>query len=105
MVIQICYEFHEILSIAHLVMAQFLLILNQHKGNNSCNTYAILTKLDVHQRIMEIYIHFKFQQIPLVGYLLMALDGCDRQTNMEKTISLHVWQGIKMANPKQNYNS
>ena len=31
-----------------------LLILYQHKGNNSCTTDAILTKLDVHQSIMVV---------------------------------------------------
>ena len=60
-------------------MAQ-LLILNQCKGNNSCTTDAILTKLKVHQRIVVIYIHIKFHQIPLIGYLVMAPDRHDEWT-------------------------
>ena len=55
-------------------MAQFV-ISNQYKGNNSCPTDAILTKLTVHQRIMVIYIHIKFHKIPLIGYLVMAPGG------------------------------
>ena len=63
MVIPIHFKFHEILPIGHLVMAQFV-DLNQCKGNNSCTTDAILPKPDVHQRIMVVYIHIKFHQIP-----------------------------------------
>ena len=54
-----------------------LLILGQYKGNNACTTNAILTKLDMHQCIMVIYIHIKFHQIPMIEYLVITLDGCD----------------------------
>ena len=64
-----------------------LLNFNQYKGNNSCTTDAILTKLDVRQRNMVIYIYIKFHQIPLIGYFVMAPDGHDGRTDMEKTIS------------------
>ena len=56
-----------------------LLILSQYRGNNACITDAILTKLNVHQRIEVIYILIKFHQIPLIGYLVMAPDGRDKQ--------------------------
>ena len=42
---------------------------------------AILTKLDVHQKIMVIYIYIKFHRIQLIGYLVMALDGPDWRTD------------------------
>ena len=32
----------------------------------------------MHQPIMMIYSHIKFHQIPLIGYLAMAPDECDR---------------------------
>ena len=57
-----------------------LLILNQYKGNNSCATEAILTKLDVRQRNMVIYIHIMFHEIPVIGYLVMSSDGRDKRT-------------------------
>ena len=38
-----------------------------------------MTKLKVNQHIMVIYIHIKFHQIPLIGYLVMAPDGRDRR--------------------------
>ena len=55
------------------------MISDQYKGNNSSTTKAVLTKLDVHQRIIVIYIHIKFHQNPLIGYLVMATDGRDGQ--------------------------
>ena len=70
MIILIHYKFYGILPIGHLVMAQFCFILNQYKGNNSCITEAILTKLDIFQRIMVIYIYiyiYKFNEIPSIG--------------------------------------
>ena len=45
----------------------------------SCTSDAILTNLDMHQNIMVIYFHVKFHHISLIGYLVMAVDGCDRQ--------------------------
>ena len=44
------------------------------------NYRVILTKVNVHQRVMVIYIHIKFHQIPLTGYLVMAPDGRDGRT-------------------------
>ena len=58
-----------------------MLILNHYKGNNSCTIEAMLTKLDVHQCIMVIYMHIKFHEIQLNGYLVMALDGHDGRTD------------------------
>ena len=49
-------------------------IVNQFKGYNLCTIQASLTKLDVHQCVIVIYIYFKFQEIPSNGYLLMAPD-------------------------------
>ena len=40
-----------------------------------------MTKVDMHQSIMVMYIHIKFHQIPLIGYLVMAPDGCDGRTD------------------------
>ena len=63
-----------------------MLILNQYMGNNSCSTDAILTKLNMHQSIMVICSHNKFHQIPLIGYVVMAPDGRDRQMGGENYI-------------------
>ena len=79
-------------------MAYVFFILNQYKGNNSRTTDAILTKLDMHQRIKVIYAHLKLHQIPLVDYLVMAPDVTDGitagrndgRTETEKTISLRL---------------
>ena len=64
-------KFHEIQLIGYLVMVQYV-DFNQYKGTNSCTTEAILTKLDMHQRILVICYHIKFHKIPLNGYLVMA---------------------------------
>ena len=48
--------------IGYLDMPQFV-ILNKFKGNNSCITNAILTKLDVHQHIKVTYISFMFLKL------------------------------------------
>ena len=69
-----------------------LLILNQYKGNNSCTTDAILTKLDLHQCIMVICIHIKFHQIPLTGYLVVAPDRCGRQ--MDRMTDGQTWRKL-----------
>ena len=60
-----------------------LLICNHYKGSNSNSTDAILTNLDVHQRIMVIHIciHIKFHQIPFIGYLVMAPGGREGRTD------------------------
>ena len=52
-----------------------LWILNQIKGYNSCITVASLTKLDMHQRVIMIYIYFIFHEILFTGCLVMAPDG------------------------------
>ena len=44
-------------------------------GFNSCTTEASQTKLDVHQRIIVIYICFKFHEILFSDYLVMAPNG------------------------------
>ena len=45
--------------IGYLIMANYM-DLNQFKGNNSCITKARLTNVDVRQRVIMIYIYFKF---------------------------------------------
>ena len=69
-------------------------ILNQFKGNkscisdailsklsehnnvktysNSCITEACLAKLNMHQRLIVIDIYYKFHEIPVCGYFVMA---------------------------------
>ena len=51
-------------------------------GFNSCTTEASQTKLDVHQRIIVIYICFKFHEILFSDYLVMAPNG---QADTQKT--------------------
>ena len=46
--------------------------LNQFKGYNSCITNASLTKLDVHQCLIVMYICSKFHIFRLRGYLVIA---------------------------------
>ena len=64
-----------------------LLILNQYKGNNSCTTDAILTKLHVHQCIMVIYIHFNSI---LLSILSKTLEGRQGTTDEFTTTPLHL---------------
>ena len=47
----------------------------QIKGYNSGSTKARRTKLDVHHIIIVILIQYKFHEIPLSGYIVMAPDG------------------------------
>ena len=51
--IHIQLKSHEVLVIGYLVMANY-----QFNGYISCITEAILTKSDMHQRIMAVYILF-----------------------------------------------
>ena len=46
--------------------------LNQLEGCNSCITVTILTKPDVHQRVIGIYMYFKFHENMFSSYLVMA---------------------------------
>ena len=74
------YEFHEILSIDYLVMAEDekkSLKCWQLKGNNSSITDYILIKLQMHNHTMSIYIYiqYKLYEMPSLGYLVMAEDG------------------------------
>ena len=54
-----------------LVMAN-LQILSQFKGNKSCITDAIMTKLNVNSHIMTIHHDFKFHEIPFVCCLVLT---------------------------------
>ena len=51
-----------------------MLILNQFKGDNSCITEIILIKPDLHHCFMMICICFKFHEMLLNGFLVMAMD-------------------------------
>ena len=64
---------------------------NQFKGYNPCTSKANLTKLDVHQRVIVIYIYNKFHEILFSSYLVMAENGrTEGRTDMEKTIYLRL---------------
>ena len=63
-------------------------------------------KFDVHQRFILIYISFQFHEITLSGYLVRASNGqmagrtewdgkTDGRIDINKTISLRLWRGIK----------
>ena len=54
------------------------MILNQSKGKISCINDTILTKLDLHQRIIETCAYYN-SSIPFFGYLVIVLDGFDGQ--------------------------
>ena len=45
------------------------------KGNFSAITDDTLIKLHMHNLALVIYIQYKFQEIPSIGYLVMAEDG------------------------------
>ena len=47
----------------------------QWKGNNSAITDDTLIKLHVHNLTMVIYIQYKLNEIPSIGYLVMAERG------------------------------
>ena len=55
-----------------------------------CTSEASVTKVDVHQRIIVIFIYFKFHEIPSNSHFVIAPDG---QTDMYKTISLRLRRG------------
>ena len=57
--IHILFKLHVVPIIGYLIMANYM-DLNQFKGNNSCITKARLTNVDVRQRVIMIYIYFKF---------------------------------------------
>ena len=61
------------------------MILNQFKGYNSCTTEASLTKLDMHQHVIVIYIYIKFYEILFNSYLVMAKDGRKDERTEEGT--------------------
>ena len=46
----------------------------QSKRNNSSITSDILMKLHVHHHTIVLYIQYKFDEIPSIGYLVMAED-------------------------------
>ena len=46
----------------------------QLKCNNSSITSDILMKLHVHHHTIVLYIQYKFDEIPCIGYLVMAED-------------------------------
>ena len=76
-VIYIQYKFHEIPSNGYLVIAEDKISLKfrQSKGNNSSITNNTLLKVRLHNNIIVIYIQYKFHEIPLHGYLVIAEDG------------------------------
>ena len=47
----------------------------QSKSNNFSITDETLMKLHMHNHIMVIYIQYKFDEIPFIGYLVIAEDG------------------------------
>ena len=77
-VIYMYFKFHEIRFrgyLGYLVIAKYTVygwILNKFKGYNSWVTKASLAKLDMHQRLIVIYIWFKFHEIQFRGYLVIA---------------------------------
>ena len=72
MVIYIRYKFHESPSIGYLVMAEDgkkTLKFRQSKGNSSAITDDTPIKLHVHNLTMVMYIHLKFYENPVIGYM------------------------------------
>ena len=51
-----------------------LIKFKQPKGNYSSIADDTLMKLRVHNSTMVLYIQYKFQEIPFIGYLVMAGD-------------------------------
>ena len=83
--------------IGYLVMAEDRksLKFRQSMGNNSAITDDTPIKLHIHKLTMVIYIQYKFDKIPSIGYLVMAEDGKpDEQKGNGKPISFHLWRGI-----------
>ena len=88
MFIYIQYKCHEIPSLGYLVMAEDekkSLKIRHSEGNNSTITEDTPKKLHMHNLTIVIYIHYKFHQLPSIGYLVMAEDGItDRWTERPK---------------------
>ena len=55
-------------------MEKKLLKIRQSKDKNSSIIDNTLMKLHMHNHTMVIYIHYKFHEIPSIGYLVMAED-------------------------------
>ena len=77
MIIYIQYTYHEVPSIAYLVMSEDsknLLIFRQSKGNYSSITNDTLMKLHMHNHTLVIFILYKFNESTCIGYLVIAED-------------------------------
>ena len=77
MVLYIQYKFNEIPSFGYIVMSEdkksskFM----HSKVNYSYITDDTLMKLHVHNQTKVIHIQYRFQEIPFIGYLVMAEGG------------------------------
>ena len=69
-----------------------LWILNQFNGK-SCITDAIMTKLNVHSRIMTRHNYFTFNEIPFMGCLVMI-----------QFVDLEAIQGQYLMHYSSNFN-
>ena len=67
------------------------MILNQFKGFNSLTTEVSQTKLAMHDIVIVIHILYKFYEIPLSGYLVMAPDGrTEGRTDGTHALTSHI---------------
>ena len=57
----------------------------QSKDNNSSITDDSLTKHHIYNHNIVIYIQYKFQELPFIGYLVMAEDGKFRHSKGKKS--------------------